>query len=38
VLIQLTAAGYLLFFVPDLILAITHHINALPPLFARHFD
>ena len=34
-MIRLTAVGYLLFFVPDLILATTHHIDALPPLFAR---
>ena len=38
VMIRLTAVGYLLFFVPDLILAMTHHINTLPPLFARLFD
>jgi hypothetical protein len=38
VLIRLTAVGYLLFFVPDLVLASTHHINALPPLLARLFD
>ena len=36
-MIRLTAVGYLLFFVPDLILASTHHIGALPPLFARLF-
>ncbi len=30
-MIRLTAVGYLLFFVPDLILATTHHIDALPP-------
>jgi hypothetical protein len=38
VMIRLTAVGYLLFFVPDLVLATTHHINALPPFFARLFD
>jgi hypothetical protein len=38
VMIRLTALGYLLFFVPDLILATTHHINTLPPFFARLFD
>ena len=38
VMIRLTAVGYLLFFVPDLVLATTHHINALPPLLARLFD
>lgn len=37
-MIRLTAVGYLLFFVPDLILAATHHINGLPPLLARLFD
>jgi hypothetical protein len=38
VMIRLTAVGYLLFFVPHLILATTQHINALPPLFARLFN
>jgi hypothetical protein len=38
VMIRLTAVGYLLFFVPNLILATTHHINALPPLLARLFN
>jgi hypothetical protein len=38
VMIRLTAVGYLLFFVPDLILASTHHVNGLPPLLARLFD
>jgi hypothetical protein len=38
VMIWLTAVGYLLFFVPDLILATTHHINGLPPFFARLFN
>ena len=37
-MIRLTAVGYLLFFVPDLILASTHHINGLPRLLARLFD
>jgi hypothetical protein len=38
VMIRLTAVGYLLFFVPDLILASTHHLNGLPPLLARLFN
>jgi len=38
VMIRLTAVGYLLFFVPNLILASTHHVNGLPPLLARLFD
>ena len=38
VMIRLTAVGYLLFFVPDLILATTYHINTLPPFFARLFN
>jgi hypothetical protein len=38
VMIRLTAVGYLLFFVPDLILASTHHVNGLPRLLARLFD
>ncbi len=37
-MIRLTAVGYLLFFVPDLILASTQHTGALPPLFARLFN
>ena len=37
-MIWLTAVGYLLFFVPDLVLATTHHINTLPPFFARLFN
>jgi hypothetical protein len=37
-MIRLTALGYLLFFVPDLVLASTHHIDGLPPLLARLFD
>ncbi|OMC07378.1 MULTISPECIES: hypothetical protein [unclassified Mycobacterium] len=37
-MIRLTAIGYLLFFVPDLVLASTHHIGTLPPFFARLFD
>ena len=32
VVIRLTAAGYLLFFVPDLVFASTHHVSGLPPL------
>jgi hypothetical protein len=38
VMIRLTAVGYLLFFVPNLVLAATHHISTLPPLFARLFN
>jgi hypothetical protein len=38
VIIRLTAVGYLLFFVPNLILATTHRINTLPPLLARLFN
>lgn len=38
VMIRLTAVGYLLFFVPDLVLATTRHIDTLPPLLARLFD
>ena len=38
VMIRLTAIGYLLFFVPDLILASTHHVSGLPPLLARLCD
>jgi hypothetical protein len=37
-MIRLTALGYLLFFVPDLVLAATHQINALPSLLARLFS
>jgi hypothetical protein len=37
-MIRLTAIGYLLFFVPDLILASTHHIDTLSPFFARLFN
>jgi hypothetical protein len=37
-MIRLTAVGYLLFFVPDLILATTHRIGTLPPPWARLFD
>lgn len=38
VIIRLTALGYLVFFVPNLILAATHHIGTLPPALARLFD
>ena len=38
VMIRLTAVGYLLFFVPDLVFASTHHVSGLPPLLARLFD
>src|ERR1700744_4688644 len=37
-MIRVTAIGYLVFFVPNLVLAATHHINTLPPLLARLFD
>jgi hypothetical protein len=37
-IIRLTALGYLFFFVPDLILATVHHIQALPPILARLFN
>jgi hypothetical protein len=37
-MIRLTALGYLFFFVPDLVLAMTHQIQTLPPLFARLFN
>ena len=38
VIIRLTALGYLIFFVPNLILAATHHISTLPPALGRLFD
>ena len=38
VVIRLTAVGYLLLFVPNLVLASTHQISTLPPFFARLFD
>lgn len=38
VMIRLTAVGYLLFFVLNLILAAAHHINTVPPFLARLFD
>jgi hypothetical protein len=37
-MIRLTSVGYLLFFVPDLILATIHRIQALPPWLARLFN
>lgn len=37
-MIRLTAVGYLLFFVPNLVLAMTHHINSLPPFLDRLFN
>ena len=37
-MIRLTAVGYLLFFVPNLVLATTHHINSLPPFLDRLFN
>jgi hypothetical protein len=37
-MIRVTAIGYLIFFVPNLVLAATHHIDTLPPLLARLFD
>lgn len=36
--IRITALGYLSFFVPDLILVTTHHVQDLPPLPARLFN
>jgi hypothetical protein len=36
-MIRVTAIGYLLFFVPDLILASTHRVGGLPPVLARLF-
>ena len=38
VMLRLTAVGYLAFFVPNLILAATHRIGALPPVLGRLFD
>jgi hypothetical protein len=37
-MIRVTAIGYLFFFVPNLVLAATHHIDTLPPVLARLFD
>jgi hypothetical protein len=37
-MIRLTALGYLLFFVPNLVLATTHQIQVLPSLLARLFN
>ena len=37
-MIRVTAIGYLLFFIPNLLLAATHHIDTLPPFLARLFD
>ena len=37
-IIRVTAVGYLFFFVPDLILATTHHVQDLPPYLARLFN
>jgi hypothetical protein len=37
-MIRVTAIGYLIFFVPNLVLAATHHIDTLPPMLARLFD
>lgn len=37
-MIRVTAIGYLFFFVPNLVLAATHHIDTLPPSLARLFD
>jgi hypothetical protein len=37
-MIRLTALGYLFFFVPDLVLATTHHVQGLPPVLTRLFD
>ena len=38
VIIRLTALGYLLFFLPDLVLAATHRIHTLPPWLGRLFN
>ncbi len=38
VMFRLTAAGYLLFFIPNLILATTHNLDALPSFFAQLFN
>jgi len=35
---RLTAVGYLLFFVPNFVLATTDHINSLPPFLDRLFN
>ena len=37
-MIRVTAVGYLLFFVPNLVLATTHQIQSLPTLLSRLFD
>jgi hypothetical protein len=37
-MIRLTAIGYLLFFIPNLLLASSHYIHTLPPFMARLFD
>ena len=37
-MIRLTAVGYLLFFVPDLVLAATHQMQGVTSLLARLFD
>jgi hypothetical protein len=37
-MIRVTAIGYLIFFVPNLVLAASHHVHTLPPLVARLFD
>ncbi len=38
VIMRLTALGYLVFFVPNLIFAASHRIGALPPVLAGLFD
>jgi len=38
VIIRLTALGYLLFFLPDLVLAATHRIHTLPSWLGRLFN
>jgi hypothetical protein len=37
-MIRLTALGYLLFFVPNLVLATTHQIHTLPTFLSRLFN
>ena len=37
-MIRVTAIGYLVFFVPNLVLAATHRIDALPLFLARLFN
>jgi hypothetical protein len=37
-MIRLTAIGYLLFFIPNLLLASSHYIHTVPPFVTRVFD